>query len=406
MFKMTSSLRESTLEDTLAKARSMAPSLGITRVTDTTWLDAIGMPVYASIRPDASPGTLCVNAGKGLRPMEAQVGAYMEAIEFAVAEYRNRNIEVIVSTPADIAQQAGAAFDYVDLCPVLGYKIAPDAKVVCVVAEDIASGAELLVPAELVFHPFNENDGLRTFGTGTNGLCSGNSIDEATVHGLCELMERDVTSFNLFDDASVRVRDLDLPSDLAEIADKVRNAGLDFVLRYTANEFDLPYLAGYVLEPDNTAPVAICEGFGLHLAPEIAGVRALAEAAQSRLTYIHGGRDDTIDRYNFFAARDVGSELAATARARAAISSSVDSIDFGDIPASPPTSTINDALSVIIDRLAARGMVNVLRVKLSAEAQALSVVKVLVPGLEHCQPNLKRVGPRLARMVKDRGVAA
>ena len=58
-----------------------------TRVTDITRLDWAGVPVYASIRPEAYPGSLCVNAGKGVTPLEAQVGAYMEAIEYAFAEY-------------------------------------------------------------------------------------------------------------------------------------------------------------------------------------------------------------------------------------------------------------------------------------------------------------------------------
>jgi len=84
--RLSSSLRTTPPEVTLARARAVAPSLGITRVTDITRLDRVGVPVYASIRPTAAPGSLCVNAGKGLHPIEAEVGAYMEAIEFALAE--------------------------------------------------------------------------------------------------------------------------------------------------------------------------------------------------------------------------------------------------------------------------------------------------------------------------------
>ena len=45
--------------------------------------------------PTAAPGSLCVNAGKGLRSIEAEVGAYMEAIEFALAEPGASNVAVI-----------------------------------------------------------------------------------------------------------------------------------------------------------------------------------------------------------------------------------------------------------------------------------------------------------------------
>ena len=70
---------------TVNHARSLARGLGISRVTDITRLDCVGVPVFASIRPDAQPGSLCVNAGKGITVGEARAGAYMEAIEYAFA---------------------------------------------------------------------------------------------------------------------------------------------------------------------------------------------------------------------------------------------------------------------------------------------------------------------------------
>ena len=82
-------------EVTLARARERARALGVTRVTDITRLDRVGIPVYASIRPAAAVGSLCVNAGKGLLPIEAEVGAYMEAIEFALAEPGASRVKVL-----------------------------------------------------------------------------------------------------------------------------------------------------------------------------------------------------------------------------------------------------------------------------------------------------------------------
>ena len=90
VFRLSSSLREAPLEATLARARVVAAQLGITRVTEITRLDVVGVPVFASIRPDALPGSLCVNAGKGMSVDEARVGAYMEAIEFAFADLTAR----------------------------------------------------------------------------------------------------------------------------------------------------------------------------------------------------------------------------------------------------------------------------------------------------------------------------
>src|ERR1700690_4612844 len=99
---LSSSLRTTPPQVTLARARARAPALGISRVTDITRLDRVGIPVYASIRPSALPGSLCVNAGKGLRPIEAEVGAYMEAIEFALAEVGASHVGVVKATAREV----------------------------------------------------------------------------------------------------------------------------------------------------------------------------------------------------------------------------------------------------------------------------------------------------------------
>ncbi|WP_285735298.1 YcaO-like family protein [Kitasatospora phosalacinea] len=398
---MTSSLRTVPAARTLERARAAARELGIVRVTDTTWLDRIGVPVFAAVRPESQ--SLCVNAGKGTHPDEARVGAYMEAIEFALAEYRHREVEVVVSTPRAVAAQPGAEFGFLDLCPLLGAPVDPDGPLACVPAEDVTTGRSVLVPAELVFHPFAENPGQRLFGTGTNGLCSGNSVDEATVHGLCEVIERDVRSFDLLRDRSRPVPPDGLGGDPRALWEKVEAAGLTAVLRCTPNEFGLPYFDGYVLEPDADAPVALAHGSGLHLLRDIAAVRALAEAAQSRLTYIHGGRDDLADRSARFAARGDGdaggAERRAVRAARTRVLDPADPVPYGRVPDLAAAATgLDAALAALTGALARRGLRQVLRVVLSRRFAPLAVVRVIVPGLEHFQPDLRRVGPRLAAL--------
>ena len=45
-------------------------------------------------------------------------------------------------------------------------------------------------------------------------------------------------------------------------------------------------------------------------------MRAITEAAQSRLSYIHGARDDLVNRANFFALRGHDAERIETFRMR------------------------------------------------------------------------------------------
>jgi ribosomal protein S12 methylthiotransferase accessory factor len=400
MFRMTSSLRKASLSDTLAHARALAGQFGITRVTNTTWLDKIGIPVFASIRPDAVEGSLCVSAGKGMHAAEAQVGAYMEAIEFAIAEYRNRNIEVFLSTPRNVAAQVGFDYDFVDFCPILGAPIDPDGSLVCVHAQDIASGKIFAVPAELIFSPFNENQGQRIFGTSTNGLSSGNTVDEASVHGIAEIVERDVQAFNFMKNTSRLVRRDCAVETLDPLFNRVEQAGLSAVVRYTPSVIGLPYFQGFILEPSDSAPIAISCGSGLHLCRDIAAVRGLAEAAQSRLSYIHGGRDDLIERFQYFSTDGREAELDAVARLRRDINNTRESRTYSSIEdANPEIHSIESALECLLRRLRSNGFSQVLRVVLSKNDSPLAVVKIVIPGMESFQPALKRAGPRLSRYI-------
>jgi len=403
---MTSSLREVPLETTLSRARKLAAEIGITRVTDTTWLDYIGIPVYSSIRPGAAAGSLCVNAGKGVRPLEAKVGAYMEAIEFAMAEHRTGTVKTFVSTPREVVDQEHVSFSFVDLCPLLGNEVDPDGPLSCVEAEEVFTGHRVALPAELVFSPYPENPAQRIFGTSTNGLCSGNSVDEATVHGIAEVLERDVNAFNFIRDDSLFV-ELDEPNDDVEnLLTKIAAAGLQGVVRYTPSAFGLPHFQGFILEPNDDAPIAIAHGSGLHPLRDIATVRALSEAAQSRLSYIHGGRDDLIERFRYFSQLDGQIEIQAAGQLRRRVTDTSRTINYSEIPTGPEDITdLPGALSHLANALRGQGIDQVFRVVLSSPDMDLAVVKVVVPKLESFEPELRRVGPRLARHLKTREAA-
>ncbi|PYV49283.1 MAG: methanogenesis marker 1 protein, partial [Acidobacteria bacterium] len=71
-------------ETTLLYAKRLAAAAGISDVSDITDLDVLGVPVCVSVRPHARGESFTF--GKGLHPVEAEVGAYMEALEFFFAE--------------------------------------------------------------------------------------------------------------------------------------------------------------------------------------------------------------------------------------------------------------------------------------------------------------------------------
>jgi ribosomal protein S12 methylthiotransferase accessory factor len=396
MHKLSSSLRSRSARDTLEMAKPLAAKLGITRVTDTTWLDRIGIPVFASIRPGARSGSLCVNAGKGRRPDEAEIGAYMEAIEFAFAEYGRSVTAALSSSPRAIADTLPPSLSFSSLCPMYGQTVDPDGPMRAVDAESVLDGKRVLVPAELVFIPYPENDGQRVFGESSNGLCSGNTVLEASIHGLCELMERDVQAFDFLYDQSALVHLDDVPVEVKELVELVEDAGLELAVRYTANGFDFPYFQAFLTETSVEMPVSLASGSGLHCSKSIALVRAICEAAQSRLSHIHGGRDDIIRRVKYFDRVGRDAEVKAIEMLRSKAFANEGTLRYSNIPEPAVPENLEAAWKMALDAIGRAGVRSVFRVSFTDPRDDLQVVRIIAPGLESFEPNLKRVGARLA----------
>jgi ribosomal protein S12 methylthiotransferase accessory factor len=404
IFHLSSSLRAEPLEVTHARARKLAADLGITRVTEITRLDVIGVPVFASIRPGALPGSLCVNAGKGMSVDEARVGAYMEAIEFAFAEFGRSALNLRTVPASEVFEGPERADSILDFCPMMETEIDLDAPVSCVEAVDVRTGEIFLVPGELVYLPFPKSlQTERYFSSNSNGLCSGNSTLEATVHGLAELIERDCASFMFVDDRSKLVAAETLPAHLRDVAKSVHDAGLEIYLRFQENVFGIPFFRAIVAEQESTNPVYISEGFGCNLSREIAATRAVCEALQSRLSFIHGGRDDLIKRYDLFAGMSDSERTDYAKRLQRDVSRRDVIADFEEIPdRSDLVTDLSTALELMLDMLERNAVRRVLRVVFTTPDHALQVLRVLAPGLECFNPASTRIGVRLRDYVRDK----
>lgn len=401
--RLSSSLRECWPEVTLAKARPFGRQLGVTRVTAVTHLDWVGIPVYASIRPAASRGSLCVNAGKGLRPIEAEVGAWMEAIEFAVAEQPRADLRHRTLAAGALDDCYGSGTDLVSLCPSIGTSVPREAPIACVEFEDVRGGPPVPIPCELVYLPLPKTlSTTHCFGSSSNGLSSGNTLDEATLHGLLEVLERDVLSFERVRSRSALVRLNGLEGAPAVLAARIQAAGLRVYLRSVVNEYGLPWFGAWLVEPCPHAPVRIADGYGCHPIAEVAAVRALCEAAQSRLSFIHGGRDDIVERYTRFAGRPEEFEVEVMLDMERQVSDENGGVDWASVPdaAFAEAGTVGAMLEAAMAMLAERGFERVYRVELTAVRDPVRVVRVVVPGMEQFEYVQERVGRRLRDYVR------
>jgi ribosomal protein S12 methylthiotransferase accessory factor len=399
--QLNSSIRTRSPESTIEIVRRLAPGLGIVRVTDTTRLDRVGIPVAASIRPDAVPGSLCVSAGKGLTPAEALAGAYMEALELAWAEHRRARLEYVRATPHDVLDgrvRPDAIHDFA----IPPGPIALDGPLDCVVASDLVTGARVLVPAELVLFPMPaELDGQRVFGMSHgNGLCSGNTTDEATVHGLCELIERDIVAFSTVRDDSRRIAPESWPPALRALHDRLAHDGFELYLRALPSAFGIPCFWALLHEPGMRD--AVHSGYGCNLSRAVAATRAIVEAAQARLTVIHGGRDDLPAHFAQLAGRSETDRARAFERIVAAAADASRTAELHEVDdLTAVTTDLETSLGTLVAILRDRGFRWILRVVYTPPDYPVQVVRVIVPGLELALGTTRQVGARL-RQFRDR----
>lgn len=396
MQRLGSSWRTRPAADTLQAALPLMQPLGISRLSEITRMDRLGLPVFASVRPRGR--ALRVHAGKGIDALDARVGALMEAVEYAVAEPERTPWTAVPMAIGRFLAQFGGRLDLLDFAPLLGRPITHDDVLLTVACEDLVRGSSVHLPAELVFLPFERSGEPPFFGWTSNGLASGNTPAEATLHALLEVVERDALTMQRALDQSLAVDVGTLPPPFDALVDAWQRQGVRTALRW------LPGIAGVVCfeaclhEPANEG-VPLAGGSGAHLDAGVALARAICEAAQSRLSHIHGARDDVTHFFDRHTGRDAQSRAAADAALLQHWFGATPGTPLAalPLPAMPPVDVdgIEAALQGVLQALAAAGFDQVYRHRFAASLPGLHVVKVVVAGCEDVGSGPRRMGRRL-----------
>jgi len=217
--------------------------------------------------------------------------------------------------------------------------------------------------------------------SGTNGLASGNHLSEALSSAICEVVERDAVA--LWNARGLRERS-DCRLVIASIEDEdcrrllqlYEAAGISPRVWNVTSDVGVPAfvcdIPADVEEPSGA--LRRFRGAGCHPNRAIALSRALTEAAQIRLTYIAGIRDDLSD-YAESASEKLGAALldAVTQASRGHSLGDVPSFDSDDVTAD---------LKWELERLRLIGIKRVIAVDLTRPEFGIPVVRVVVPGLE------------------------
>ena len=390
---------------------STAASLGVTRLADITGLDRIGIPVYSSVVPD-SPDLLSVYSGKGTRPIDAKVGAMMEAVErqtairtrlpFAAASFASLRHEESTIDPRSINQRLRD--DYSEATTYCWSE-----------AFDLVTQDKCWVPSKYAGFLWRELPHPSPFATNdTTGLASGNTFEEAVCHALCELAERDAWTM-----AELGARQLPRerrslafgvdrkggPDDFElypclelsgddPLLQQFHQAGLSPMVRDITSSLGVPtFFASVVDQSIEGSPMAH-SGLGTHPDARVALRRALTEVAQSRCVDIQATREDILPpdaKRSSFALHT--RRLTEINRNSWCITPSVRRRSLDEVP-SHSFDSIREDLDFLIERFAANGLEQILVVNFTPHAENYSVVRVIVPGIELWATDRGKLGPR------------
>ncbi|MCW3135284.1 MAG: YcaO-related McrA-glycine thioamidation protein [Methanophagales archaeon] len=382
-------------DETLVEVEKLKEKVGITRIEDITALDKLNIPIYSASRPGAKEGAVSVYTGKGLTREQARVSVIMEAIERYSAEIKAKDrVKFLFES-----YEEGEGKEKVDPASLILSKLStvnPDTKLEWCEGYDLLNGEEVLVPANAVFHPYISNRGGRLFRSDSNGIASGNNLEEAIFHGITEVIERDALSYMELKKHAGKQKQIEIDEGdgmLFELKRGFESAGIAPYFWYIPSDTGFATVA-LALDPKTKDASLLVYGAGTHSDPRIAAIRAITEAAQSRLMQIESAKRDAmkatlarvmsyeeIKKRNRHWFEDKGKDKREEEK-----------VELNELP-NLATDTIDGDIEIALERL--KRVVNrVIVVNLTREEIGVPVVRVIIPGFEVYARNPERVGNR------------
>jgi ribosomal protein S12 methylthiotransferase accessory factor YcaO len=409
------------VQETLREIYPLLTKIGVTRLADITEMDILRVPNYSAVLP-GTDDYIWVYSGKGPTRDHARASALMESIE--------RYCALPSGSPRNMIQGC-----YKDLSKV--YKILHPRSVVepmiydyneemimdFLFGFDLVTNDTLLVPAPIALFRYAANPpAVNPFAYHhTNGLASGNVMEEAVCHSLCEVIERDAISLaqlkasaaqfhvlksiqnylssngydvspimanDYVDDNSV-FPDVDISGlsfePISNMVRKFKNHDVPLIIKNVTSEIGIPTFNAASVEWITHDYGYLAEGHGAHPDARIALLRAITEVAQTRAANIQGARDD-LRKIPY------GENNTDDQRSWQFMKSSR-TINFTDID-SFINDDILDDIKLILEKLKGHSLNQVIVINLTNPHLGIPVVRTIVPGLEMYKITKSVVGKR------------
>jgi thioglycine synthase len=432
------------VQDTLNRVMPLCKSFGVTRIADITRLDRLYIPNYSLTLP-GTQDTIWVYGGKGPTKSHAKASAIMESIERYSSFPRSYARCYIRGTYKELSKSYDKVLHHDEMVePVReGYEDYRD-PIDFVTGFDLLNNTQVLVPAEIALYrydrkPLSPRIFLRSH---TNGLASGNVLEEAICHALCEVIEIDAVSIadlcastipynildtiadsfkeenkfwhpltkahiadNFVDDASI-FPDVDI-SKIAEDCEPIQHligrfskAGIPLILKnITQRDIGIPTISASTIESISSNYGYFAKGYGTHPDARIALVRAITEVSQTRAANIQGARDD-LRKIVYRENDEIYKRKWQFMRTANNKHPDKRIIDFCEIDTYVNQDILRD-IRLILERLKMAGLKRVVVVDLTNQKIGIPVVRVIVPGLETFDVTNSIMGLRAKNCFKD-----
>jgi ribosomal protein S12 methylthiotransferase accessory factor len=288
---------------------------------------------------------------------------------------------------------------------------------------DLVTNDTLLVPAPIALFRYAANPpAVNPFAFHhTNGLASGNVMEEAVCHSLCEVIERDAISLaqlkasaaqfhvlksiqnyltsngydvspimanDYVDDNSV-FPDVDISGlsfePISNLVRKFKNHDIPLIIKNVTSEIGIPTFNAASVEWITHDYGYLAEGHGAHPDARIALLRAITEVAQTRAANIQGARDDL--RKIPYGENNTDDQRSWQ------FMKSRKTINFTDID-SFINDDILDDIKLILEKLKGHSLNQAIVINLTNPHLGIPVVRTIVPGLEMYKITKSVVGKR------------
>ena len=401
--------------------------IGVTRVGNITHLDRLGIPNYSVVLP-GTEDYIWVYSGKGFTMKQARTSGLMEAIERYSSLPSSCERPVIRGSYIELSKKYNI-LSADEVCEPLSVQCKDDLIMDYIQGFDLVSYEQILVPVALVLFRYTQDGtAVNPFSfSHTNGLASGNVIEEAVCHALCEVVERDASSLadlrssafpyhllklltNKFKESGYPINEItsdvmvDEPNlfPMLDLEDTIIQPAKNLVSRFKAANISLivkDITSNVGIPTFNAASVEwltqnygyLAEGTGTHPDARIALVRAITELAQTRAANIQGSRDD-LRKINYVGENSEDKRSWQFMSSERKISLSEVNSYYNE--------NILDDIRLILRQLKAVGLKKAIVVDLTIPWIGVPVVRAIVPGMETFKFTKSVVGQRARDYIK------